>query len=74
MKLELSYSKKTTAEEGVATEREIESTLTRLHTCHRARIPFGHVLIERICGSKHCRRKEREKNPPQQQQQKVPFQ
>jgi hypothetical protein len=27
-------------------ERERESTLTHIHNCHRARIPFGHVLIE----------------------------
>jgi hypothetical protein len=40
----------------VATERERESTLTVSHICHRTRIPFGHVLIERRCGCKHCKR------------------
>jgi len=49
------YSKHTT-KEGVATERERESTLTAIHSCHRPRIPFGHVLIERRCVSKHCNR------------------
>jgi hypothetical protein len=56
------------------------NTLTLIHTCHRPRIPFGHVLIERRCSSKHCRRekgatkKSKRPNPPHKQQQKVPFQ
>ena len=33
-----------------------ESTLTAPHTCHRPRIPFGHILIERRCLIKHCKR------------------
>ena len=49
--------------------------LTELHICHRTRIPFGHVLIERTCGSKHCKTgciKKRKTNPPQTT--KVPCQ
>ena len=53
------YSKYTKAE-GVATEREGEkrekSTLTAVHSCHRPRIPFGYVRIERRCVTKHCKR------------------
>ena len=44
------------AAEGVATEGERESTLTLFHICHRPRIPFGHVLIELMCTTKHCKR------------------
>jgi len=59
--------------EGVATERE--SALTGIHSCHRPRIPVGHVLIERTCANKHCNEtgcnKERKIKPLQQQ--KVPF-
>ena len=36
-------------------ERETESALTVTHICHCARIPVGHVLIERRCGIKHCK-------------------
>ena len=50
-------------------EREYMCTLTARHTCHRPRIPFRHVLIERRCLVKHCKRgcnKEQDKiNPPQ---------
>jgi len=35
-----------------------ESTLTVIHSCHRPRIPGGHVLIERNCVIKHCKKKE----------------
>ena len=35
-----------------------ERTLTVNHSCHRTRLPFGHVLIERTCGSKHCKKRE----------------
>ena len=45
-----------TSTEGVATEREREYTLTLIHICHRPRIPFGHVLIERMCFFKHWKR------------------
>ena len=45
-----------TTEAGVATERERESSLTATHICHRPRIPFRHVLIELLCGLKHCKR------------------
>ena len=58
-----SYSKTTT--EGVAIERERESTLTVYHSCHRTRIPFGHVLIERSCGQKHCKRQKIKTNKKQ---------
>jgi hypothetical protein len=37
-------------------ERVRESTLTVIHTCHRPRIPFRHVLIELRCAYKHCQR------------------
>ena len=43
----------------MATERERESTLTLLHICHRPRIPGRHVLIERRCPIKHCKKRER---------------
>ena len=49
------YSKDTTAE-AVATVRKV-STLTLIHSCHRPRIPFGHVLIERRCLIKHCKKR-----------------
>ena len=55
MKLELSYIQ-TTQQWKAWPQRERESTLTLLHTFHRTRIPFGHVLIERICAKKHCKR------------------
>ena len=58
-----SYSKTTT--EGVAIERERESTLTVYHSCHRTRIPFGHVRIERWCDSKHCKRQKTKTNKKQ---------
>jgi hypothetical protein len=38
--------------------RERESTLTALHSCHRTRVPDGHVLIERNCVLKHCKKRE----------------
>ena len=46
-------------------EGERASTLTLIHSCHRTRIPGGHVLIEHRCGMKHCKT-----NPPHKQQQK----
>jgi hypothetical protein len=46
-------------------------TLTATHTCHRTRIPFGHVLIERSCVIKHCKRGcKKEKKVPKKNQQK----
>ena len=33
-----------------------ESTLTCFHSYHRPRIPVGHVLIERKCHRKHCKK------------------
>jgi hypothetical protein len=39
-------------------EEERESTLTACHTCHRTRIPFRHVLIERRCFTKHCNKRD----------------
>jgi hypothetical protein len=66
------YSTPHTTPQRKATERG-ESTLTAFHTCHRPRIPGGHVLVERRCGSKHCKRgcnKEKERsNPPHKQEQ-----
>ena len=49
-----------TTEGAVVTERkrERESTLTVCHSCHRPRIPGGHVLIERSCPIKHCKKRE----------------
>jgi hypothetical protein len=38
--------------------REGESTLTLRHHFHRPRIPFRHVLIERPCFIKHCKKRE----------------
>jgi len=67
MKLELSYIQKHNNGRRVATERERESTLTAVHRCHGPRIPFGHVLIERICARKHCKREgatKKEKDQP----------
>jgi hypothetical protein len=54
--------------EGVATERE--STLTEIHPCHRPRIPFGHVLIELLCVTKHCRVQQNKERPTHHKQQK----
>ena len=39
-------------------EREY-SSLTHVHICHRPRIPFRHVLIERSCAKKHCKKREK---------------
>ena len=33
-------------------------TLTVFHSCHRPRFPVGHVLIERSCVTKHCKKRE----------------
>ena len=58
------------------TERR-ESTLTASHICHRPCIPFRHVLIERRCTPKHCKRgcnKEKKDHNPPQTTKKVPFQ
>ena len=52
------------------------STLTASHSCHRPRIPFGHVLIEYRCSSEHCKRgckKKKEGTIHHKQQKKVPF-
>ena len=76
MKLELSHNSKYTTTEGMATERGRESTLTARHSCHRPRIPFRHVLIERRCARKHCKRgcnKEKERPIHHKQQQKYRF-
>ena len=51
MKLELSYIKHNNGRRG---HRRGESTLTAIHRCHRTRIPFWYVLIERRCELKHC--------------------
>jgi hypothetical protein len=76
MKLELSYIQNTQQRKAWP-QRGGESTLTVSHTCHRPRIPFGHVLIERRCAIKHYKRegatKKRKTNPPQTTK-KVPFQ
>jgi len=48
-------------------QREGESALTAVHSCHRARLPFGHVLIERRCGLKHCKRECNKEKKAQQQ-------
>jgi len=42
-------------------EGERES-LTAIHICHRTGIPFGHVLVERRCESKHCKREGAKQN------------
>jgi hypothetical protein len=75
MKLELSYSKDTTAE-GVAKGREI--ALTASHMVHRTSIPFGYVLIELRCCIKHCtrgcnteRKREREKERKREREKEV---
>ena len=52
------YVQQHTTHHNGATERERESTLTALHSCHRPCIPGGHVLIERRCGLKHCKKRE----------------
>ena len=68
MKFELSYIKNTQQRKAWP-QRGRESALTVTHSCHRPRIPFRHVLIERRCGLKHCKRegatKKRKFNPPQ---------
>ena len=63
----------------IHTERE--STLTAIHTCHRPRIPGGHVLIEHRCAIKHCKKREgcnkekKDQTPPHtNNNKKVPFQ
>ena len=55
MKLELSYIQNTQQRKAWP-HRGRESTLTGLHSCHRPRIPFRHVLIELRCARKHCKR------------------
>jgi 3-methyladenine DNA glycosylase AlkC len=55
MKLELSYIQRTQQRKAWP-QRDGESTLTASHSCHRPRIPFGHVLIEHRCVLKHCKR------------------
>ena len=55
MKLELSYIQNTQQWKAWP-QRGRESTLTARHSCHRPRIPFRHVLIERRCVIKHCKR------------------
>ena len=71
MKLELSYIQKTQHRKAWP-QRGRESTLTAIHLCHRPRIPFGHVLIELICASKHCKRgcNKEKKEPTHHKQQK----
>jgi hypothetical protein len=77
MKFELSYSN---TQQGKAwPQRESTCTLTVIHPCHRTRIPFGHVLIERRCVIKHCMRgcnKEKKDQPTTNNNKdiKVPFQ
>ena len=49
IKLELLYSQCSRTQQrrrGKREERGREIPLTFLHTCHRTRIPVGHVLIE----------------------------
>ena len=77
MKLELSYIQNAQQRKAWP-QRGRESTLTFSHSCHRPRIPFGHVLIERTCGLKHCKRgcnKEKKRHQPTTNNNKrVPFQ
>ena len=76
MKLKLSCIQKTQQRKAWP-QRGRESTLTAFHSCHRPRIPFGHVLIERRCTIKHCKRgcnKEKERPTHHKQQKRVPFQ
>jgi len=58
--LELSYIFNTTPQRKACGHRERESacTLTLLHSGHRTCIPGGHVLIERRCVIKHCKKRE----------------
>jgi hypothetical protein len=72
MKLELSK----TQQRKVWPQRGRESTLTALHSCHRPRIPVGHVLIELLCSIKHCKRgcNKEMKDQPTTNNKKVPFQ
>jgi len=60
----------------IKNSQERESTLTAIHPCHRRRIPFGHVVIERRCAFKHCKKKGATKKdqPTTQTTKKVPFQ
>ena len=63
--------------ESVATVNRERDSLTGIHICHRTRNPFGHILVERSCGSKHCKREgatKIEKNQPTTNNKKVPFQ
>ena len=71
MKLELSYLQNAQQRKAWP-QRGRKSTLTAIHSCHRPRIPVGHVLIERRCVTKHCKRgcnKEKER-PSHHKQQK----
>ena len=73
MKLESAYKFKI-LNRGRHGLKERGSTLTPSHRCHRTRVPFGHVLIERSCFTKHCKRVQQRKkkiNPPQTT---IPFQ
>ena len=77
MNLELSYIQNTQRWKAWPTERGGESILTGIHICHRPCIPFRHVLIERRCTPKHCKRgcnKEKKDHNPPQTTKKVPFQ
>jgi hypothetical protein len=72
MKLELSYIQKTQQRKAWP-QRGRESTLTVIHSCHRPRIPVGHVLIERRCVPKHCKKRgcnKEEERPTHHKQQK----
>jgi hypothetical protein len=71
MKLELSYIQNTQQRKAWP-QRGRESTLTVFHSCHRPRIPFGHVLIERMCLMEHCKRgcNKEKKRPTHHKQQK----
>jgi len=80
MKLELSYIQ--THNNGKAwpqRRRESTCTLTAMHSCHRTRIPFRHVLIELFCDVKHCKKrkgciKEKKDHTHHNRNKKVPFQ
>ena len=77
MKLELSYIQNAQQRKAWP-QRGRESTLTAIHSCHRPRIPFGHVLIERRCAIKHCKRgcnkEKKDQTHHTNNNNKVPFQ
>jgi len=75
MKLESAYIQNTQQRKALP-QRGRECALTVCHIFHRPRIPFGHVLIERRCVTKHCNRgcNKEQRDQPTTNNKKVPFQ